>query len=77
MEHSIAEILMTYALVIAFFVGLPSIVFAVVFLPALMRTTGETIGFSERLKTTKAEIRARRATDQQALKQPLAMPLSR
>ena len=39
MAHSIAEILISYAFVTALFVGLPATVFAVVFLPGLMRTT--------------------------------------
>lgn len=48
MTNSIVEILITYVFVISLFVGLPAIVFAVVFLPGLMRTTGETIGSSAR-----------------------------
>ena len=39
MAHSIAEILIYYAFVTALFVGLTATVFAVVFLPGLMRTT--------------------------------------
>ena len=47
MNNSLIEMLIAYGFVIALFVGLPAIVFLVVFLPALMRTTGETIGASQ------------------------------
>ena len=47
MNNSVIEMLIAYGFVIALFVGLPAIVFLVVFLPALMRTTGETIGASQ------------------------------
>ena len=52
MTHSIVELLIGYAFVFVLFAGLPAIVFAVVFLPGLMRTTGETIGSSARQKDT-------------------------
>lgn len=42
MTNSIAEMLLGYGFAIALFAGLP----AIVFLPALMRTTGEAIGAS-------------------------------
>jgi hypothetical protein len=47
MNNSVIEMLIAYGFVIALFVGLPAIVFLVVFLPALMRTAGETIGASQ------------------------------
>lgn len=47
MHNSVIEILVAYGFVIVLFVGLPAIVFLVVFLPALMRTAGETIGASQ------------------------------
>ena len=47
MNSSVIEILVAYGFVIVLFVGLPAIVFLVVFMPALMRTTGETIGASQ------------------------------
>jgi hypothetical protein len=46
MTNSIAEMLLGYGFAIALFAGLPAIVFLIVFLPALMRTTGEAIGAS-------------------------------
>ena len=46
MANSITEILITYVFVLGLFLGLPAIVFAVVLLPGLMRTTGESIGSS-------------------------------
>jgi len=52
MTQSIAEILIAYAFVTALFVGLPIILFAVVFLPGLLRTTGESIGSSDRQQAT-------------------------
>jgi ABC-type dipeptide/oligopeptide/nickel transport system permease subunit len=52
MTQSLAEILIAYAFVTALFVGLPIIVFAIVFLPGLMRTTGEKIGSSDRQQAT-------------------------
>jgi len=47
MNNSVIEMLIAYGFVIMLFVGLPAIVFLVVFMPALMRTTGETIGASQ------------------------------
>ena len=52
MTNSIVEILIGYVVVITLFTGLPTIVLTVVFLPGLMRTTGETIGTSDRMKGT-------------------------
>jgi hypothetical protein len=46
-SNYINVILIGCAFVIALFVGLLTIVLAVVFLPGLMRTTGETIGSSD------------------------------
>ncbi len=72
MSNSIAEILITYAFVIALFVGLPAIVFAVVFLPGLMRTTGETIGTSDREKDP-VVVKSTRVASRRALKKRLTM----
>jgi hypothetical protein len=47
MSNSLAEILLAYAFTIVLFAGLPAIVLLMVFLPGLMRTTGETVGLSE------------------------------
>jgi hypothetical protein len=41
------DLLFAYVLVGLIAVGLPGIFFAIVFMPGLMRTTGETIGQSE------------------------------
>lgn len=46
MTNSIAELAMGYGFAILLFAGLPTVVLLVVFLPGLMRTTGETIGAS-------------------------------
>ena len=46
MTNSIAEIVLGYGFAIVLFAGLPAVVFLMVFLPGLMRTTGETIGAS-------------------------------
>ena len=73
MAHSIAEILISYAFVTALFVGLPATVFAVVFLPGLMRTTGETIGSSDREKDAVVVAKSTRVASRRALKQPLTM----
>lgn len=43
MTSTIAEMVMGYGFAILLFAGLPAILFLVVFLPGLMRTTGETI----------------------------------
>ena len=48
MTSTIAEMVMGYGFAILLFAGLPAILFLVVFLPGLMRTTGETIGSSDR-----------------------------
>jgi hypothetical protein len=73
MANSIAEILMGYAFVIALFVGLPTIIFAVVFLPGLMRTTGEIIGSSDRQNDAAVVAKSTRVPSHRALKQPLTM----
>ena len=73
MAHSIAEILISYAFVITLFVGLPATVFAVVFLPGLMRTTGETIGSSDLDRDTVVVAKSTRVASRRALKQPLTM----
>lgn len=44
MTHSVSELAVGYAFSLLLFAGLPAVVFLVVFLPGLMRTTGETIG---------------------------------
>ncbi|WP_216901113.1 hypothetical protein [Synechococcus sp. CCY 9618] len=47
MTSTIIEMILGYGFVMVLFVGLPAMLFLVVFLPGLMRTTGETIGSSE------------------------------
>lgn len=47
MTNTIVEMIMGYGFAILLFAGLPAILFLVVFLPGLMRTTGETIGSSD------------------------------
>lgn len=73
MAHSIAEILISYAFVVALFVGLPAIVLAIVFLPGLMRTTGETIGSSNRKKDAVVVAKPEEVLPRRALRQPLTM----
>jgi hypothetical protein len=46
MVNTVAELVMGYGFAIALFAGLPAVVLLMVFLPGLMRTTGETIGAS-------------------------------
>lgn len=72
MAHSIAEIIILYAFVIALFVGLPAIVLAIVFLPGLMRTTGETIGSSD-LKNHAVVARSTMVPSLRVPKQPFTM----
>jgi hypothetical protein len=73
MTHSIAEILISYAFVVALFVGLPAMVLAIVFLPGLMRTTGETIGSSDREKDAVVIAKPEEVLPRRALRQPLTM----
>jgi hypothetical protein len=73
MANSLVEILIAYAFVIALFVGLPAIVFAIVFLPGLMRTTGETIGSSARQKVDTGVAYSMRVQSTSGRKQPLTM----
>lgn len=73
MAHSIAEILISYAFVVALFVGLPAMVLAIVFLPGLMRTTGETIGSSDREKDVVVIAKPEEVLPRRALRQPLTM----
>lgn len=73
MAHSIVEILISYAFVIALFVGLPAIVLAIVFLPGLMRTTGETIGSSDLEKNAVVVAKSNRVPSLRVPKQPLTM----
>jgi hypothetical protein len=73
MAHSIAEILISYAFVVALFVGLPAMVLAIVFLPGLMRTTGETIGSSDREKDAVVIPKPEEVLPRRALRQPLTM----
>ncbi len=73
MAHSIAEILISYAFVIALFVGLPAIVLAVVFLPGLMRTTGETIGSSDLENDAVVVAKSTRVPSLRIPKKPLTM----
>ena len=73
MAHSIAEILISYAFVVALFVGLPAIMLAIVFLPGLMRTTGETIGSSDREKDAVVNAKSEKVLPRRALRQPLTM----
>lgn len=73
MAHSIAEILISYAFVVALFVGLPAMVLAIVFLPGLMRTTGETIGSSHREKDAVVIAKPEEVLPRRALRQPLTM----
>jgi hypothetical protein len=47
MTNSLTEILLAYGFTIVLFAGLPAIVLLMVFIPGLMRTTGETVGLSE------------------------------
>lgn len=47
MTNSIVEIILGYGFTLVLFVGLPAVLFLMIFLPGLMRTTGETIGASE------------------------------
>ncbi|MCP9915292.1 hypothetical protein [Cyanobium sp. ATX 6F1] len=46
MTNSIAEIILGYGFTLVLFVGLPAVLFLMIFLPGLMRTTGETVGAS-------------------------------
>ncbi len=48
---TITQLVLGYGFAFALFVGLPAILFVVVFLPGLMRTTGEGIGRQEALET--------------------------
>ncbi|MFO7627908.1 MAG: hypothetical protein R6W06_00015 [Prochlorococcaceae cyanobacterium] len=73
MTHSIAEILIGYVFVTALFVGLPTIVLAVVFLPGLMRTTGETIGSFDCQKDDTVVAKSMRVPSRRARKHPLTM----
>jgi hypothetical protein len=73
MIHSTAEVLMAYLFASALFIGLPAITFTVVFLPGLMRTTGETIGSSRREDNADAAPESTRAPSLHSAKQPLTM----
>lgn len=73
MTYSSAEILIGYAFVSALFVGLPTIVLAVVFSPGLIRTTGETIGSFDCQKEATVVAKSMRVPSRRARKQPLTM----
>lgn len=47
MPQSFTEIILAYGFTIVLFAGLPAIIFQIIILPGLMRTTGETIGTTE------------------------------
>jgi Sec-independent protein translocase protein TatA len=47
MTHAVSELAIGYVFSLLLFAGLPAIVFLIVFLPGLMRTTGETIGAAQ------------------------------
>ena len=48
MNPPLAQLLLAYGCLGLSFVGLPTVVLGVTFLPSLMRTVGETIGTSQR-----------------------------
>jgi len=73
MTNSVVEILVTYAFVITLFVGLPTIVLAVVFLPGLMRTTGETIGISDCREDSAVVAKSKRVISRPGPKRTLTM----
>ncbi|EDY39004.1 hypothetical protein CPCC7001_1883 [Cyanobium sp. PCC 7001] len=73
MTHSFAEIILGYGFAIALFAGLPAVLFLTVFLPGLMRTTGETIGASEEGGLQKPKPVSRRLPLQRSGSRPLSM----
>lgn len=73
MAHSTAEILNSYAFVITLSVGLLAVVLAIVFWPGLMRTTGETIGSSDRKKDAVVIAKSEKVLPRRSLRQPLTM----
>ena len=48
MNPPLAQLLLAYGCLGLLFVGLPTVVVGITFLPSLMRTVGETIGTSQR-----------------------------
>lgn len=66
MANSFAEIILGYGFAIVLFAGLPAVVFLMLFLPGLMRTTGEAIGASQENAST-AKTFSRRLSLQRSL----------
>ena len=75
MTSTIVELILGYGFALLLFVGLPAILFLVVFLPGLMRTTGETIG-SSAARPSGGIVLSRMVSTRRPLARPAALTMA-